>query len=101
MPIRTVIVSATFLVAAFVLILWSEFKPDPVIESIEVGTGVSADHSPSAYGVSSTSVETTGGSFAVAGIFQLIKGNEMVFVVHESGKKKLCDQVQDVCNDIL
>jgi hypothetical protein len=72
-----------------------------VVASMEVGQAVGAEHHPSSYGSSTTSVETTGGSFAVSGTFQLIKGNKMVVETRGTGQKKLCDKGQGVCSNLL
>lgn len=95
----------SFVVCGLVLgvTFWVIDRGMTVVEVRDVGEAVAAVHAPSSFGVSATSVETAKGTFAVAGLFQLLKGSQLVIETRKNGDLHLCDhsQVADPCKKLL
>ncbi len=71
------------------------------LKIIDVGAATGADYTISRFDGDTTTVSTTGGTFLVAGVFQVIKGNKIIIEVSSSGRQKLCDTVQNICYNLI
>lgn len=68
-----------------------------VKDVIDVGVTISADYKLNENRQNATVVSSTGGTFLVNGVFQVIKGNQLTIQVRGDGTQKLCDTVQKSC----
>ena len=68
-----------------------------VKDIINVGVTISADYKLSDSREDATIVSSTGGTFLVNGVFQVIKGNQLTIEVRGDDTQKLCDIVQKSC----
>lgn len=68
-----------------------------VVATKTVGPAIGATHHPSTFGVSTTSIETTKGTYIVGGNFQVFKQHELVLETRGNGDQLLCDHSQQKC----
>lgn len=66
-------------------------------DSINVGVTISAEYKLSDNRIDATIVSSTGGTFLVDGVFQVIKGNQLTIEVRGDDTQKLCDIVRKSC----
>ncbi|MDI4653146.1 MAG: hypothetical protein ACPGTQ_11170 [Colwellia sp.] len=71
------------------------------LKIIDVGAAIDADYTISRFDGDTTKVSATGGTFLVAGVFQVIKGNKLILELSSSGRQKLCDTVQNICFNLI